>query len=220
MLDRPGHRADSGPRYDGGRAPNARSPQRNPGARRRGAEPRGRGEAESHGGDSSADGGDARARGRAAGGRPSSRGGQVPPAGPERWWGSRPGRLGIVLIIGGALAGLLVTVVTGSEPGVVLGIFLLAGTAAGALVVHPRAAYLIIPVPALAYLAAAILAGLIHDHAADTSHTALAISAAQWIAGGFFAMTAATLLAIAVATVRWAAQRRRGGWAQGRPLPR
>jgi hypothetical protein len=142
----------------------------------------------------------------------------VAPAGPQRWWGSRPGRLGIALVIGGALAGLLVTVVTGNEPGVALGIFLLAGTAAGVLAVHPRAAYLIIPVPALAYLAAAILAGLIHDHAADTSHTALAVSAAQWIAGGFFMMAAATALAIAVATVRWAAQRR--GWAQGRPLPR
>ncbi len=93
---------------------------------------------------------------------------------------------------------------TGTEPGVLLGIFLLAGTAAGALAVHPRAAYLIIPVPALAYLAAAIAAGLIHDHAADTSHAALAISAAQWIAGGFFTMTAATLLAIAVAAGRWA----------------
>ena len=99
-----------------------------------------------------------------------------------------------------------------------LGIFLLAGTAAGGLAVHPRAAYLIIPVPALAYLAAAILAGLIHDHAADTSHVALAVSAARGSPGGFFMMAAATVLAIAVATVRWAVQR--WGWAQGRPLPR
>lgn len=142
----------------------------------------------------------------------------MPPAGPQRWWGTRPGQLGIALVVGGALAGLLGTVVTGSEPGVVLGIFLLAGTAAGALAVRPGAAYLIIPVPPLAYLAAAILAGLIHDHPADTSHTALAISAAQWVAGGFLAMTAATLLAIVVAAVRWAARRR--GWAQRRPVPR
>ena len=83
-----------------------------------------------------------------------------------------------------------------------LGIFLLAGTAAGALAVRPRAAYLIIPVPALAYLAAAIVAGLVHDRAADTSHTALVISAAQWIASGFLAMSAATLLAIVVAVAR------------------
>ena len=212
MLDRPGHMADSGPRYEGRRGPNAHSLRRNPGARRRGAGPRG-------GTEAGARGGGAQARGRPAGARRSSRGGPGPPAGPQRWWGSRPGRLGIALVLGGALAGLLVTVVTGSGPGLILGIFLLAGTAAGALAVHPRAAYLIIPVPALAYLVAAILAGVIHDHAADTSHTALAISAAQWIASGFVAMSAATLLAIAVAVVRWAAQRRRG-WAQRRPLPR
>ena len=59
-----------------------------------------------------------------------------------------------------------------------LSIFLLAGTAAGALAVRPRAAYLLIPVPALAYLAAATVAGLVHDRAA--SSTALAISAARY----------------------------------------
>ena len=127
----------------------------------------------------------------------------------DRWWGSRPGRLGIGLAVGGAAAGLAVTVLSGGGPGLVLGIFLLAGTAAAALAVHHRAVYLIVPVPPLAYAVAAILAGLIHDHAAGTSHTALALSAAQWIASGFLAMTAATLLALAAATVRWAAERRR-----------
>ncbi len=146
---------------------------------------------------------DARARG-------PSRGRQAPPGPPVRWWGSRPGRAGIALVIGGALIGLLGTVLTGSEPGAALGIFLLAGTAAGALAVRPRAAYLLIPVPAPAYLAAAIAAGLVRDRASDTSHAAMAISAAQWIAGGFLAMTAATLLAIVVAAVRWAADRRTG----------
>jgi hypothetical protein len=138
----------------------------------------------------------------------------------NRWWGSRPGRLGLGLAIGGAAAGLLVTALSGGEPGLVLGIFLLAGTAAGALAVHHRAAYVIVPVPPLAYAVAAILAGLIHDHAAGTSHTALAISAAQWIASGFLAMSAATLLALAVATVRWAAERwrRRGQRPAGPPF--
>ena len=92
-----------------------------------------------------------------------------------------------------------------------LGIFLLAGTAAGVLAVRPQAAYLLIPVPPLAYVVAATLAGLVHDRAADTSHTALAISAARWIASGFLAMTAATLLAIVVAAAGWVAARRRPG---------
>jgi hypothetical protein len=117
------------------------------------------------------------------------------------------------------VAGLLVTLLAGREPGPVLGIFLLAGTAAGALAVRPRAAYLIIPVPALAYLAAAIVAGLVHDRAADTSHTALVISAVQWIASGFLAMSAATLLAIVVAVARGVAARR-PGWGQRRQATR
>ncbi len=119
--------------------------------------------------------------------------------------------MGIGLVIGGAAAGLLVTLLAGRGPGTVLSIFLLAGTAAGVLAVRPRAAYLLIPVPPLAYMAAATVAGLVHDRAADSSHTALAISAARWIASGFLAMTAATLLAIVVAVVRWAAGRRRPG---------
>ena len=151
--------------------------------------------------------------------RPSHRGRQPLPRRPGRWWGTRSGGLGIGLAAGGAAAGLLGTLLTGSDPGVLLGIFLVAGTAAGALAVRPGAGHLIIPVPPLAYVVAATLAGLVHDHAADTSRTALAISAARWIASGFLAMTVATLLAIAVAVVRWAMERRRP-WVQRRPVIR
>ena len=101
-----------------------------------------------------------------------------------------------------------------------LGVFLLAGTATAVLAVRPRAAYLIIPVPALAYVVAATIAGLIHDRADDTSHTALAIRAAQWIASGFLAMTAATLLAIAVTAARWPAADPARGAEHPRPLRR
>ena len=126
-------------------------------------------------------------------------------------WARDSGTLGIGFVAGGAAAGLLVTLLAGRGPGAMLGIFLLAGTAAGVLAVRPRAAYLLIPVPPLAYVVAASLAGLVHDRAADTSHAALAISAARWIASGFPAMTAATLLAIGVATAGWVAARRRPG---------
>lgn len=71
------------------------------------------------------------------------------------------------------------TVLTKQEPGGMLGGFLIAGTIAAVLAVRPRAVYLIIPVPALAYPVAAILAGLIRDRAAETSRTALAIGTGQ-----------------------------------------
>jgi hypothetical protein len=94
-------------------------------------------------------------------------------------------------------------VLTGSEPGTVLSVFLIAGTAAAVLAVRPRAVYLIIPVPALAYVVAAVVAGLIHGQASSTSRTALAVSAAQWAASGFLVMAAATVLAIGAAAARW-----------------
>ena len=111
-------------------------------------------------------------------------------------------------MIGGAALGALVTVLTRTEPGNVMAVFLVAGTVAAALAVRARAVYLIIPVPALAYVVAATIAGLIHDRATDTSLTALAVSATQWIASGFLAMTAATTLAIALTAARWPKKRR------------
>jgi len=106
-------------------------------------------------------------------------------------------------VIGCAALGTLITVVTRSEPGSVLAVLVVIGTAAAALAVRPRAVYVIIPVPALAYVVAASIAGAVHDRASDTSLTGLAVHAAQWIASGFLAMSVATLLAIAATAVRW-----------------
>jgi hypothetical protein len=142
--------------------------------------------------------------GREQAARPRSRTG-----GPLSWWGTLPGGLGVCIVIGAALLGALGTVIRDSDPGTLLGLFLIAGTVVAALAVHDRAVYLIIPVPALAYVAAAIMAGAIHDRAIDTDHTQLVISAGQWIASGFLAICAATILAILIAAVRWLLSRRR-----------
>jgi hypothetical protein len=118
-------------------------------------------------------------------------------------WGTRPGRLGVFAVLGATVLGLVITLLAGTEPGVILGVFVAVGTVAAALAVRPGAVYLIFPVPALAYAVAAVIAGLVHDRGVDTSHTALAISAAQWIAGGFVAMTVATAAAVLIAGFRW-----------------
>jgi len=115
----------------------------------------------------------------------------------------------VFVVIGCAALGTLVTVAAGTEPGPVLGATVVAGTAVGALAVRPRSVYVIIPVPALAYVVAATVAGLIHDRAGDTSLTGLAVHAAQWIASGFVAMGIATLLAIAATALRWPRRPRR-----------
>ena len=124
------------------------------------------------------------------------------------WWGSLTGRGGVCIVVGGAALGALITVLAGTGPGPVLGVSLVAATLAAALAIQPGAVYRIIPVPALAYLVMASVAGLAGDRAAGTSHTALAVSASQWIASGFLPMTVATLLAIAVTAIRWFIQSR------------
>jgi hypothetical protein len=106
----------------------------------------------------------------------------------------------------------------GSEPGAVLGVFLIAGTVAAALAVRPGAVFLLIPVPALVYVVASVAAGLIHDQATDTSLKMLAISGVQWFAGGFIPMAAATAAMIVIAIARGLGQMR-GPHSPGSPLP-
>jgi hypothetical protein len=118
-------------------------------------------------------------------------------------WGGYPAWAGMLMVLAAALLGAALTVASHRDPGRPLGIFLIAGTVAAGTSIRARSAYAIIPVPALAYTAAAAIAGLVHDRAIDTSRTALTISAVQWIASGFIAMTAATVLAVVLVIARW-----------------
>ena len=148
---------------------------------------------------------------RADAGTGTGTGDQHPPggrgrrrAGPRRarWWGTRPTRLGVFIVLGWAAAGAIATVAAKREPGSLLGVFIVAGTVIAGLAVRARSAHVIIPVPALAYLVAGSIAGLIRDRAADTSRTAIITSLTQWFAGGFLAIGIATVLAVAIAAAR------------------
>jgi hypothetical protein len=144
--------------------------------------------------------------------RANTRGGPAVAAEPRvRRWGTRPGRLGVFTVIGGAFVGLLITLFIGNEPGFILGLCVILATVIGVLAVRPKAAYMVIPAPALCYFVAAVVAGYAHDHAADTSHTALAISGVQWAAREFIPMILATGLAIVLAATRWLISLRRSG---------
>jgi hypothetical protein len=118
-------------------------------------------------------------------------------------WGRYPGWVGVLMVLAAALLGAAFTVASQRDPGRALGIFVAVGTLAAGTSTRARSAYAIIPVPAIAYAVAAAIAGLVHDHAVDTSRTALGISAAQWIASGFIAMTATSVLAVMLAVARW-----------------
>ena len=124
------------------------------------------------------------------------------PRQPGPRWGWLPGRSGVWIIAVCTAIGVLATIIAGREPGAVLGAFLVAGTLVAGLAVRTDAAHMIIPVPALAYLAAGLIAGLVHDRAAISTRSALMASALQWIASGFLAMAAATIVAVVLSTAR------------------
>lgn len=121
-------------------------------------------------------------------------------------WGELPAVFGVGVMIAGPASGALITVAAHAQPGIVLCLFLVVSTLVAVTAVRPRRTYLIIPAPALAYLAAALGAGIAVNQA-GSSLTALSAGAAQWIASGFVAMAAATVLAIAVTAFRWPRRR-------------
>jgi hypothetical protein len=122
--------------------------------------------------------------------------------GPSRRWGRLSGWYGTLIVFAAAGIGTVATVAMHRNPGQLLGGSIVVGTLVAALAVRSRAVYLLIPVPAPAYLAGAVAAGLIHEHYAGPSQSGLKISAAEWIAGGFLAMAAATAVAVVVTIIR------------------
>ena len=131
-----------------------------------------------------------------------------------RRWGALQGGLGVCIIVASAAIGAIVTIVTRSTPGFLLGLLVVVGTVTAALAIRPRTGRMIVPVPVLSYLVAALISGIVFDRSADSSKTALAIGAAQWIADGFFAMVLATALAVVITVTRWLL------WRRGRPATR
>jgi Domain of unknown function (DUF6542) len=116
-------------------------------------------------------------------------------------WGSLRGGAGVSIVAASAALGAIITIAHRAQPGQVLGVCIVAGTVIAALAVRPRAGRLIFPVPVLAYLIAALTAGIAYNR--STSKAELAIGSAQWIANGFLLMALATGLAILLVTVRW-----------------
>jgi Domain of unknown function (DUF6542) len=121
-------------------------------------------------------------------------------------WGSLRGGVGVSIIAASAALGAIITIAHRAQPGRVLGVCIVVGTVIAALAVRPRLGRLIFPVPVLAYLIAALTAGIAYNR--STSKTELVIGSAQWIANGFLLMALATGLAIVLVTIRWILRRR------------
>ena len=121
-------------------------------------------------------------------------------AGPAiRWMGTWPARVAIYILLAATLLGVLGTLLTGNEPGFLLGFLVLIGSVVAALGVRRSAIYVIFPLPALANFMGAVMVGAIHDRGIDTSTTELGASFLQWIANVFFAMCATTIIVLVIA---------------------
>ena len=120
-------------------------------------------------------------------------------------WGSLRGGVGVSIVAASAALGAIITIAHRAQPGRVLGVCIVVGTVIAALAVRPRAGRLIFPVPVLAYLIAALTAGIAYNR--STSKTELVIGSAQWVANGFLLMALATGLAIVLVTARWILRR-------------
>ena len=117
-------------------------------------------------------------------------------------WGTYSAGLGLLILGGTALAGAILTILERSDPGGLLGVFLVLGTVLSGLAVRARSAYLLIPAPILCWVVTATLAGAINDRAADTSKVGLLLHGGTWIASGFFAMCIATIVVIMITGIR------------------
>ncbi len=94
-------------------------------------------------------------------------------------WGSMRGGLGVCIVISSAALGAIASSASGSGPGFLLGLLVVLGTVTAALAVRPRVGWMILPVPALSYLVAALASGIVVQLNSRLPMMQLAIMAAQ-----------------------------------------
>lgn len=112
-------------------------------------------------------------------------------------------RNALLALVAGTLIGIIGTLVAGSEPGLLLSLFIIVGAIVGALGVRPGAVYLFFPLPAFAFFAGAVITGKIRDSSLSSSTAGLAVGFTQWVAAIFFPMCVATILVLVIGGARW-----------------
>jgi hypothetical protein len=122
---------------------------------------------------------------------------------PSRWLGRMSTRTALLVLIAGALLGVIVTLVAGQEPGGLLGFFIIAGAIAAGLGIRRGKVYLLFPAPALAFFVAAIVTGKVHDAKLGSSTAGLGAGFTQWVAGIFFPAVVATIVVLLIGGGRW-----------------
>ena len=111
-------------------------------------------------------------------------------------------RNALLALVAGTLIGIIGTLVAGSEPGLLLSLFIIVGAIVGTLGVRPGAVYLFFPLPAFAFFAGAVITGKIHDSSLGSSTAGLAVGYPA-DRRHFFPMCAATILVLVIGGARW-----------------
>jgi hypothetical protein len=123
----------------------------------------------------------------------------------------------------GGLLGVIFTLMAGQEPGDLLGFFVIVGAIAAALGIRRGKVYLLFPAPALAFFAAAVVTGKVHDAKLGSSTAAVGVGFTQWVAGVFFPAVVATILVLLIGGGRWLLGRQlitgQSPRSAGRPAP-
>jgi Domain of unknown function (DUF6542) len=122
---------------------------------------------------------------------------------PLRWLGTTSTLTAALVLVGATLIGVVLTLIKGTEPGNLLGFFVILGTFLAAIGVRRGAVHLFFPVPALAFFVAAVITGIVHDRELASSTAGLGASFAQWVAGIFWPAVVATGLVLLVGGIRW-----------------
>jgi hypothetical protein len=120
-----------------------------------------------------------------------------------RWLGTMSTRTAVLVLVAATLIGVVFTLIAGSEPGFLLGIFITVGSVAAALGIRRGAVYLMFPLPAFAFFVAAFITGKVHDSSLTSSTTGLGVGGLQWIADIFFPTVIATIAVLVVGGARW-----------------
>jgi hypothetical protein len=109
----------------------------------------------------------------------------------------------MLVLFAGAVAGIVVNLIAGQEPGNLLGFFVIVGAIAAVLSIQRGQAYLLFPVPALALFAGAVVVGKVHDAKLGSSAAGLGAGFTQWVGGIFFPAVVATIVVVLLGGLRW-----------------
>jgi hypothetical protein len=117
--------------------------------------------------------------------------------------GSMSTQVAIYALLAATLLGVVGTVLTGREPGFVLGFFVCIGAIVATLGVHRGAVHLFFPMPALVLFLAGLLTGAVHDSSMVGTTAGLGAGFLQWISGIFYPILFATILTVLIGGLRW-----------------